>query len=541
MAEETTGGVNYGLLGPHSGTQFKPTSMKDVEQYLRDTRELKRTKAKEKAMALAVDKAGNFSPDAARKSLFADGFGEDADKVISEISSRRLGDIDKNYDLQRKMFLDVQAGLISPEYYKKYFNTSVEKVGEVVDNDRTDIRVNPETFEPMSDKVGEYKLPAPAADIKLGDIPLTAQTPKMRSVYEDRPAQAAQPYASDMFKDVQSPISENKPTFSTNFVFPSVNKEATESAAKYELGLENLTGSDAEKQKVISEKIVESVLRRNPEPKLIAYKGDYSAYQGALRDWVSSVEKDISQKRKDIEAGGRTFQGETRAQAGEQRAQTAEQRAKAGESRTVEDFKLAKAGTKASENDMLSGDVTDQAARIKAEELTNAYITLRSKVPSVLKGDIATVIDFAKDASKITNADNTLEGARTFLARLYGPEIGLAFADEYSRIKNMDASYSVPSAFRNFLDKTPLVRKTNPNKDEVTKILFEVAEKAKSAKGLGPAIGKDEDLDFYFENKKAASRKNKTAEQALKEKGVGVKKTDTPTPVKRKDPLNLGL
>lgn len=147
MAEETTGGVNYGLLGPHSGTQFKPTSMKDVEQYLRDTRELKRKKAEERALQ-ALQSVG---PDAMRKSLMSDGFGEMAEPLERQIAQTRQAEILSTIENARKIKMYEEGGFIPKGTADKLFNTQQKEV--IVPAD--EFAPTPSQGSAITSKVGE--------------------------------------------------------------------------------------------------------------------------------------------------------------------------------------------------------------------------------------------------------------------------------------------------------------------------------------------------------------------------------------------------
>jgi len=123
MADETTG-VNYGLLGPHSGTQFKPTSLKDVEQYMRDVRELKRKKAEERGLQ-ALQTGGI---DAMRKSLVSDGFGELAEPMERQVAQARQQEILSTLDNVRKVKLYEELGLAPQGTTDKLFNSKQVEV-----------------------------------------------------------------------------------------------------------------------------------------------------------------------------------------------------------------------------------------------------------------------------------------------------------------------------------------------------------------------------------------------------------------------------
>ena len=102
----------------------------DIFKSKNDLREMKRQIAIQNAMSQAVDAQGNFNPELARKSLFAQGFGESADAVVNEIAAKRdAAEKLRDERMQRVASLYAQ-GLITREQANKeiYGTTNVENV-----------------------------------------------------------------------------------------------------------------------------------------------------------------------------------------------------------------------------------------------------------------------------------------------------------------------------------------------------------------------------------------------------------------------------
>jgi len=206
MADETTG-VNYGLLGPHSGTQFKPTSLKDVEQYMRDVRELKRKKAEERGLQ-ALQTGGI---DAMRKSLVSDGFGELAEPMERQVAQARQQEILSTLDNVRKVKLYEELGLAPQGTTDKLFNSKQVEVPSQSIGMSGDSRT--QRANPLTPKIG--------MDEAVINAPATLPAPAPVE-YRKEGAQAASQLSQDLYRvpyvDPNAPP-ESKPARAFNWAF----------------------------------------------------------------------------------------------------------------------------------------------------------------------------------------------------------------------------------------------------------------------------------------------------------------------------------
>lgn len=96
--------LNYDLLKltPPEPT-IKTMSAKDYLEGVRGIRDQRRKSAIEEAMRSGIDAKGDLDTEAIRKSLISQGFGEDADRVVREVSMSRLGDVSTTFDVGTKL------------------------------------------------------------------------------------------------------------------------------------------------------------------------------------------------------------------------------------------------------------------------------------------------------------------------------------------------------------------------------------------------------------------------------------------------------
>lgn len=78
-------------------------------------RDLKRKRAVEKATANAIDAKGEFNEELARKSLIDSGFGEEADALVSDITSKRVTKTNEALDLRKKIAEAVAYGTLTQD------------------------------------------------------------------------------------------------------------------------------------------------------------------------------------------------------------------------------------------------------------------------------------------------------------------------------------------------------------------------------------------------------------------------------------------
>lgn len=78
-------------------------------------RDLKRKRAVEKATANAIDSKGEFNEELARKSLIDSGFGEEADALVSDITSKRVTKTNEALDLRKKIVEAVAYGTLTQD------------------------------------------------------------------------------------------------------------------------------------------------------------------------------------------------------------------------------------------------------------------------------------------------------------------------------------------------------------------------------------------------------------------------------------------
>jgi hypothetical protein len=121
--------VNYDLLKltPPEPT-VKVMSAQDYLSGAQAIREARRKKAIEEAVRSGIDAKGDMNTEAMRQSLIAQGFGEDADRVVRDISMARLGDISTTFDVGTKLKAGVDAGIISPEIAQRAMGTTSQIV-----------------------------------------------------------------------------------------------------------------------------------------------------------------------------------------------------------------------------------------------------------------------------------------------------------------------------------------------------------------------------------------------------------------------------
>lgn len=117
--------LNYDLLKltPPEPT-IKTMSARDYLEGVRGIRDQRRKSAIEEAMRSGIDAKGDLDTEAMRKSLISQGFGEDADRVVREVSMARLGDVSTTFDVGTKLKAGVDAGIISPEVAQRAMGTT---------------------------------------------------------------------------------------------------------------------------------------------------------------------------------------------------------------------------------------------------------------------------------------------------------------------------------------------------------------------------------------------------------------------------------
>ena len=107
--------------------QWKPQPLLKVEELKegrQKVRDINRIRAIEESKAKGVDASGNLDPSKIRESLFAQGFGGDADAVVNQVAAQREGASKLKDEGMLRNFQMVQMGLMSPEKYNElHYNT----------------------------------------------------------------------------------------------------------------------------------------------------------------------------------------------------------------------------------------------------------------------------------------------------------------------------------------------------------------------------------------------------------------------------------
>lgn len=84
-------------------------------------RDIKRKRAIERATAESIDNKGDFKEDIARESLKRSGFGEEADTLVNEITSKKTAKTKENIDFRKNLLEAVAFGTVKQDVAEKLF------------------------------------------------------------------------------------------------------------------------------------------------------------------------------------------------------------------------------------------------------------------------------------------------------------------------------------------------------------------------------------------------------------------------------------
>jgi len=84
-------------------------------------RDLKRKRAIERATAESIDAKGDFKEELARESLKKSGFGEEADTLVNEITSKKTAKTKENIDFRKNLLEAVALGTVKQDVAEKLF------------------------------------------------------------------------------------------------------------------------------------------------------------------------------------------------------------------------------------------------------------------------------------------------------------------------------------------------------------------------------------------------------------------------------------
>jgi len=402
--------------------QWKPQPLLKVEELKegrQKVRDINRIRAIEEAKAKGVDASGNLDPSKIRESLFAQGFGGDADSVLNQISQARAQASDTRQASMVKDATMVQMGLMSPEQYnKKWYNTeSVETVSEKpmetswmqgIPQDVSETVSNnvPKTatsqlerfkkpIENSSDIVVEGKYVAPDSTYKLPDIPTIdrkiVKTPsQMSPEYLSESGDIGKSLFGKTPEMVSGNVSESGATFASGL---TKEDEAAYKIYLARTGVDITSGNlqDQIRQRLlnVSETVAKPILTIDPKDPVKSLND----YQVALNEYpakVAAAQQTEIERLRNIPG---TIQSEQIAKRGDIRAAESEQRAKFAQEVSTDPLTPSK-------NSLLSRNVTSTELE-KIKDYRKAYVNFQQAT-----GTFADAVDAAIAKSKIDGSVN---------------------------------------------------------------------------------------------------------------------------------------
>lgn len=122
-------------------------------------RDLKRKRAVEKATAESIDSKGDIKEDIARESLKRSGFGEEADTLVNEITTKKTAKSKENLDFRKNLLEAVALGTVKQDVAEKLFGGPLQDTVQ--------------TQAPASVPESVVEPPVVSSDVRSGGLPLS--------------------------------------------------------------------------------------------------------------------------------------------------------------------------------------------------------------------------------------------------------------------------------------------------------------------------------------------------------------------------------
>lgn len=293
---------------------------KDLKTKQNEIRELDRKRAIERSVANGIDSNGVFSESALRSNLIKEGFGEDADRIINEVTSNRQKKVGESLDLKERATNLYTQGIIDKDEYDRLVGNE-KKITEVPQEKEVS-QTSPETDwqDPTKDpeswksKISEHTQNKPQEkenEILVQATPTSQNKQTAASAFdkfrekkvENVPSQFTPKYAT-FGSDVDVEKYMGKPTGSKkerSFEVASDKQIASRQtrAAETVLGFSIDPKKDISTQ--ISDKIATVAEENTKEPIRAAYK-ERSDYLKAVSEWESKIKENEQKLIEGIQA-----------------------------------------------------------------------------------------------------------------------------------------------------------------------------------------------------------------------------------------------
>lgn len=410
--------INYDLL---KLTPPEPTiKYQSAQEFLSGSqavRDARRKRAIEESVRSGIDAEGNLSTDAIRQSLIAQGFGEDADRVVREISMARLGDAASTADIGYKLSNMAAAGIIDPRIAENLFRTQ-----------NVPVYAEPEPDQSWTNGIppSQATQPITAPDsqtdgtihVRSTDMAPPQAAREVVGMKESRGAQAVPDYLKNMvqFGGVQGSSSGQEGSTSASRM--SWNIPTEEELKKYALQTANALGYDMtsaaaplqEQMRARAEAAVPQVAPFYPpmDPKDLAKAR--MEYEQKKLDRAAKVEELFSKQGADIEAGIRNYAGEKRAQAGEVRAESGERRAERG-------ARISQNPLDPVSNPMIWKEVNESTLSEIEDGITGLADMEAAYKRYLESSSLGNLVDFAAGSLKAAGQPITLDGIESFILK----------------------------------------------------------------------------------------------------------------------------
>lgn len=554
--------------------QPKFTSMEDIFKGMQNVREMRRKRAIEDAIKTGVGPDGQFSGGRVRQSLTDAGFGEDADAVVRDIAMRRQGDVKSTAELGVALKGLVDNGIINESRARELFDnmTLREPIGTSTTStvttastpaqststgtgqiDETQLMQQAQSFVDEAPKSQPSGSPGsgtrqsvvgateaiirPEGELQPtgGVDSLTDIGPQTRTRRTE--AQAVPDYASDLINwEKQEPDTSGErsraPAISEYTLPTDADDLKNTKIALSRMGIavdDKTTSEDIDaKLKLIA------ISEAGPAPiraKATTIDGFMKAdaeYNKAMKDYYSDIAKNFQSLIEKVNMGrGTKF---TESQATEQLALARRKDAREAQAQgiAVSKWEAEKKRTRASENPELSSDVTSPDAAADAEKANRSYD--EAKATYLQARNSGNVADLITLAGKLTKTIDERNKTLTNWGINLSPEQVLI-------AKNLEENRSSPTIFQQLSARLreSFTDNPTPNWAQIRNDVAEIARTAKSAKGFGRKYNDD-----FDELMRTQISGEKTAKDAMKDKGVGGGKTGTEQSAQDKSPRKPG-
>ena len=503
--------IDYNLL---KLTPPEPTvKVMTAQDYLSGSqaiRDARRKKAIEFAMRSGIDAKGELNTEAMRQSLISQGFGENADQVVREVSMARLGDAATTAKTGADIAAAVEMGLIDPKMAANLFGKQI--IETEIDPSQTQSQIFRGV--PGAKLPGEAGYIAPTqstqpdvdADGNIiirasgnGSTTVSQMTPPQEPrqfTARERGAQAVPDYISGFVKFGEKSQAEattpSQAQASFTWKLPE-NKKDQERILEVAQNL-GFSGATSGLESWIYDTADALVDRKKYVPKKPGAEGYYEARaEQTLAD--STRPSEVATKARNLAeylyTGRNTdiSQDIEREKLGFQRA---------AEARAREKDEREKDQTLTSRNKQLSSDATvEQAAT--AAFLNGKFLTGLEQadriIRSIERGERVSpsdVLDFSKTVSVVADENPTIDGMRSALSLLYKGPLPKEVSSELAKINKFESQ----SHWDDFLANSAefLYKSGKITRETIVQSLRDIATKVRSKKGLGPDIT---DTDLY--------------------------------------------